>query len=152
MRYLSAALLTLLLASCGNRAEPAIKVSEAWTREVAPGQYSAAAFLTILNEGRGDDRLLGANSPAAIEATLHSTTHEGGIARMRMMDDGIAVPAGSTLKFEPSGYHVMLTGLKQPLKAGQTIGLTLDFERSPDRTVAVRILPVTTTDHHKMAM
>ena len=67
-------------------------------------------------------------------------------------DGGLPIAAGSTVKFGPGGNHIMLTRLNRTLRAGDAVELTLDFERSPDQTIAVRILPATATDSHGMAM
>lgn len=151
MKRFAVALATLLLASCGG-GEPSITATDAWAREVAPGQKSAAAYVSIANAGNADDRLVGVRSPVSAEATLHSSSHEGGIMRMRPIDGGLSIAAGSTVKFGPGGNHIMLTRLNRTLRAGDAVELTLDFERSPDQTIAVRILPATATDSHGMAM
>lgn len=152
MRSFTIAIAALALASC-NRGEPRISVTDGWAREVAPGQAAAAAYLKIANDGDRADRLVGVSSPGATEAELHSSSNEGGVMRMREIENGLAIEPGSTAAFAPGGNHIMLKGLKQPLKAGQTIQLTLDFERSPDQSVAIKILPATATaSHDGMAM
>ena len=144
-------LAALLLPSC-NAGEPKIAAADGWAREVAPGQSSAAAYVTVSNSGDGADRLIGARSPASSGAELHSSSSADGIARMRRIDGGVEVAARSTVEFRPRGNHIMLTGLKQPLRAGDTAELTLTFERSGARTIPLRILPAAATDGHAHGM
>jgi copper(I)-binding protein len=136
----------LALASCspGANAPAALKITDAWARATVPGQTSAAAYLTIANSGEGSDRLVGASTPVATRTTLHSSSSEGGVMRMRMLGDGIAIPAGATVKLQPGGSHAMLTGLSAPLAKGGSFPLTLEFEKSGDRQVTVRVLDPST--------
>ena len=130
--------LTLLAACGGGRSE--IVVSDAWARETVAGQTGGAAYVTIENRGGGDDRLVGASTLAAGAASLHSSSNEGGVARMRPISGGLPLPARETVTLAPSGNHIMLTNLAAPLKRGQPLDLTLVFERSGRRTVPVRIV------------
>jgi len=145
-------LAALLFLSCSGGGEPKISAGDGWTREVAPGQSVAAAYVVISNRGDGSDKLIGAESPAAAEATLHSSSSGDGVARMRRIDDGVEIEAHSTIAFKPGGNHIMLTGLKQPLRAGQTVQLVLVFDKSPKREIVVRILPATASDGHAHGM
>ena len=132
-----AALAALLLASCHSEGSPPkIEVEDAWARATLPGQASSAAYLTVANAG-GGDRLLAVSSPSAA-ASLHSTSMDNGVMRMRPVER-LDVPAQSTVSLEPGGTHVMLTGLKQPLAEGSTIELDLRFEKSGERRVAAEV-------------
>ena len=141
-----AAAAALALASCsdGKTGPAAIQVRDAWARATVPGQSSAAAYLTISNTGAGGDRLVSVSTPIATSATLHSSTSEGGVMRMRMLPEGIAIPAGATVKLEPSGNHAMLTGLSAPISKGSSFPLSLRFERSGERQISVRVLDPST--------
>lgn len=136
---LSYSIVALLIAACSPAAPPNIKVNDAWARATAPGQTATAAYLTIANNGAGEDRLL-AVATSAGTATLHASSTSDGVARMRPLADGLPVPPHSTVKLEPAGAHVMLTGLGRPLGAEDTIPLTLRFERSGAIQVPVRIV------------
>lgn len=128
-----AAFAALLLASCGGAGPaPSISIEEPWARAAAPGRSSTAAYFAIANAG-GGDRLLSVSSPAG-EASLHSTSMDGGVMRMRPVE-ALDIPAEATVRLEPGGTHVMVTGLKQPLDAGSELQLDLTFERSGDRRV-----------------
>ena len=133
-----AVLAALLLASCNaERRAPQIAIEDAWARATVAQQPSSAAYFTIVNSG-GDDRLVSVSSPAA-EASLHSTTMDQGVMRMRPLD-ALDVPANAAVKLEPGATHVMLTGLDRPLQAGATIPLQLRFERSGERQVELGVL------------
>jgi copper(I)-binding protein len=130
-----------VLAACGReQAQPELKLSNGWARETVAGQNAAAAYLTIVNNGAGSDRLVGVSSDAATHAMLQSTSTEDGVMRMRHMADGLAIPSKAAIELSPGRTHIMLTGLKQPLKRGETIELRLDFERSADQDLAVKVL------------
>ena len=135
----SAALFALLLASChAQEAPPKIAVEDAWARATVPGKGGSAAYFTIANEG-GADRLLTVSSPTA-DASLHSTSMNNGVMRMRPLE-ALDVPADSTVTLKPGGTHVMLMGLKQPLADGGTLELDLKFEKSGDRHVTAHVRP-----------
>ncbi len=133
------ALVALAACAPAGKGEPDISV-HGWARETAPGQSVAAAYLTIDNRGSGGDRLVEVSSPAARQSSLHSTVTENGIARMRAIDGGLAIPARGTIALEPGGDHVMLVGLGQPLVRGDSIALRLRFETSGERHVTVEVL------------
>jgi len=89
---------------------------------------TGAAYFTVESKGAAD-RLVSAASPAADKAELHSMTMEGSIMRMRPVE-GIDVPAGGKAVLRSGGLHVMLFGLKAPLKEGDKFPLTLAFAKS----------------------
>jgi periplasmic copper chaperone A len=132
----------MLLSGCGpDPRAPEIAISHGWTREIAPGQTSAAVYVTIANRGDGADRLVDVNASAGAAATPHSSSNVGGVARMRAIEGGIEVPAHATVELKPGGTHIMMTGLKQRLSAGQTVDLNLRFARSGQRPIAIRVVP-----------
>jgi copper(I)-binding protein len=132
----------ILLFSCTKSNEPPqISISGAWSRATVAGQTSAAAYLTIINRG-GDDKLLKVSTPVG-EATLHSTTMDNGVMRMRPLEE-VDVPARSNVEFKPGGTHIMVTGVKQPLIAGSSFPLALHFDRSGDRRINVDVRPAST--------
>jgi len=134
-------LTALLLASCGKSGPPEIQVSDAWARETVAGQSATAAYMRIANDGAGDDRLVSVAAAAPAMAMLHSSESSGGVARMREMGTGVAIPAGGRIEFKPGGSHVMVTGLGAPLKPGQSLKLTLRFEKSGERPIDVKVAP-----------
>lgn len=106
-----------------------IAVEHAWARASPKGAVTGGAYVTIVNNGSGDDRLLGVSSPAAERIQFHSETNDNGIAKMVQLQT-IDVPAGGSFTFKPGGTHMMMTGLKQPLREGETVQLFLKFEKA----------------------
>lgn len=123
----------------------ALRLSHVHARATAPGQSSAAVYLTIANSGSAADRLTRIDTPAAASADLHTMSMAGSVMKMRAVD-GLALAPASTVAMAPGdGYHIMLTGLRQPLVAGQTIPLTLTFKKAGVVKAVVRIDSLTST-------
>jgi len=133
--------LCLLAAACSDgSARPDLKTTDGWARESVPGQTSAAAYLTIINNGTGEDHLVGVRSDVAGHAMLHSTVTEGGVMRMRHIGGGLEIPSKTAVELSPGRTHVMLSGLKAPLRRGEKFTLQLEFERSGRRKAVVKVL------------
>ena len=133
--YLIAAL--TLLASCGQGGQPDIKLTDAWARPTR-GDSPGAVYVTIENKGSGDDRLTGAFTDHAAMAMVHQNEIVNGVASMRMAGE-INIPAGNEVKMVPGGTHIMLEGLRAPLKTGDDFDLVLKFRESGDKTVKVNV-------------
>jgi len=121
-------LLALALATPTAAKTPSVHVS-GWARATVAAQSGSAAYLSIHNAGSSPDRLLSISTPAAASASVHSTTMSGNVMRMRPAGPQV-IPAGGTLQMKPGGIHVMLMGLKSPLKVGSRLPLTLRFQRA----------------------
>jgi periplasmic copper chaperone A len=116
-----------------------LHVAHPHARPTVTGQPSGAAYLTIENKGKAGDRLLGASSPAAKSVEIHTMSMEGNLMKMREVNE-IALKPGATVAMEPGGgYHLMLIGLRQPLKAGDKFPLTLTFEKAGKTEVSVSV-------------
>ena len=103
-------------------------MSGAWSRATPGGAATGAVYLT-LDSPAGDTRTA-VSSPAAETATVHEMAMDGAIMRMRAVAGGLALPPGQAVTLRPGGYHIMLEGLKAPLKQGQTLPLHLTFAKS----------------------
>lgn len=114
-----------------------LKIVHPWSRATPAQAPTGAAFMTIINNG-ATDRLLKAASDAAKVTELHTHIMDGQVMRMRQVQD-IDVAGGAETKFQPGGLHVMLIGLKAPLKEGATFPLTLTFEKAGTVTVEVTV-------------
>jgi len=106
-----------------------IQVENAWARATAPGQDAAGVDLTITSKQAAT--LVGVSSPVCKTVELHSMTmaHDSGMMKMGEVP-AIELPAGKRVNLREGGYHLMLSGLKTPLKAGDSIPLTLDIKVS----------------------
>lgn len=126
----------LLLASCGQGSSQ-IEVSDAWARPTK-GQAPGAVYLTIDNKGGEADRLTGAFTDHAAMAMVHQNEVVNGVAKMRMAGE-INIPAHDRIEMKPGGTHIMLEGLRAPLKTGDDFDLVLKFRSSEDQTVKVTV-------------
>jgi copper(I)-binding protein len=116
-----------------------IAVTTPWTRAAGQGG-TGAGFLTIANRGSAADRLVGASSPIARVVEIHTHLREGDILRMRPVA-AVDLPPGGTVTLQPGGFHLMLIGLKEPLIQGQSVPLTLRFERAGELQVMLAVQP-----------
>jgi len=126
-----------------------IVVDHPWARATPAGAKTGAAYMTLINNGSAGDRLLGATTPVADKIRFHSVSEDNGVSRMREMHD-VAVAPGARVAFSPGGMHVMLVGLKQPLKEGQTFPLNLTFEKAGKVDVTVSVAKVGAMQHGDM--
>jgi periplasmic copper chaperone A len=115
------------------------QITDAWARATPGAAQTAATYVTIVSSA--GDRLTGASTAVAQKAELHSMTMDGNVMKMRQVD-GIDLPAGKTVTLKPGGYHIMLTGLAQPLTEGQSFPLTLTFDKAGTRDVTVTVQKV----------
>ena len=95
--------------------------------------------MTIVNAGKADDRLVSASSPVAAEVQIHDMKMEEGVMRMRQLTGGLGVPAGARVELKPRSLHLMFMQLKAPLVAGQTVPVTLQFEKAGSVAVQFRV-------------
>jgi hypothetical protein len=128
------------LAACTSPPGPKISAHDGWARETGGGS-TAAAYVTIENKG-GADELTGVRSSIG-KATLHESAMDGGVMRMRPIasGEGLSVPSNGRLALAPGGAHVMITGLKRPLRAGDKFNLTLLFDRARPEKVRITVRP-----------
>lgn len=120
MSRLILAVTSALLALSAHAAS--IKVEEPWARATAPGQPVGGAFMKLTSDA--DAQLVGASSPAAGMTQIHMMKMQNGMMIMREAKS-LPLPKGKTVELAPGGYHVMLMELKQPLKAGDSVPITL---------------------------
>ncbi len=113
-----------------------VQVENAWSRATVPGQ-TGVIYLTITDTG-APDRLTSVASPVAASAALHESFSENGVSKMREIA-GLAVSPGTPVTLAPGGYHIMLMGLKQPLKQGDAFPVTLTFEKAGQVTANVTV-------------
>ena len=142
-----AALALLVATGCGGDASdggslgggrPELVVSTAQ----ASGPVAGASQLVVSIENRGDgaDRLVGADTDAALAVEIHRTVIEDdGRAYMRLLDD-VVIPAGETVRFRPGDLHLMVVVPDERVRVGGTFAVTLRFERSAPVTLDVEVV------------
>lgn len=116
-----------------------LEVTNAWARATPGKSDVGAAYATI--QSPTADRLVAASSPVAKKVDLHTMTMSGTVMQMRPVA-AIDIPAGQPVTLAPDGLHIMLEGLKKPLRAGQSFPLTLSFEKAGKQTVNVAVQKV----------
>jgi hypothetical protein len=137
-----------LLAACAC-AFADVTVEAPWIRGVVAGQSSTGAFMTLRSTDATE--LVAMSSPAAESLQVHKTAMVDGMMTMEPVD-ALAVPAHGSVTLEPGGFHVMLVGLRVPLRPGDKVPLTLTF-RGADRhesavTVQAEVRDVTGAPSH----
>ncbi|SKA32705.1 copper chaperone PCu(A)C [Consotaella salsifontis] len=138
--FLGAALaLASTAASAHDYKVGSLHIVHPWARATAPSAEVGGAYMTIENKGKTADRLLGGSTPIAEKAEVHTMEMVDGVMKMHEVDGGLEIPAGGEASLAPGGYHVMIVGLKQPLKEGERVPLTLKFEKAGSVDVELAI-------------
>ena len=128
-----------------------VAVEQPWARATPKGAKTAAAYMILTNNSRSAEKLLSATSPMADKIQFHEETEENGVARMRELR-GIEIAPGTKIAFKPGSMHMMMVGLKQPLKQGETFPLTLHFEHAGEIEISVPVSKVGAMGQHDMNM
>lgn len=127
-----------------------LKIGHPWARATPPTAPSGGGFLTVTNTGTTVDRLVSASSPAAGQTQIHEMKMDGTIMRMREVENGLEIPPGATVALAPGGLHLMMMGLKDPLKQGTRVPLTLTFEKAGKIDVELVVMALgASPDAHK---
>lgn len=118
-----------------NATAASINVSEPWVRATVAPQTSTGAFMTIVSKAPAT--LIAASSPVAQNIQFHAMSMNEGVMRMRALK-AVPLRANVPVNFAPSGLHMMLTGLKQPIRSDARVPLTLTFiVNGKEQTVSV---------------
>ncbi len=115
---------------------PKVTVTDPWVRGTVAQQKATGAFMELRADRSA--RLVAANSPVAGVVEIHEMAMENNIMRMRQVP-GIELKAGGTVALKPGGFHVMLMDLKQPLKGGEQVPITLTFEDESRQRFSVEV-------------
>ena len=116
-----------------------LEITAPFSRATLPNAPVGGGFLTITNTGPEDDRLVSAASNIAGRTEVHEMAMQGDVMKMRELTDGLPVPAGATVDLKPGGFHIMFMDLKQPLVEGETVTVTLTFEKAGSVDVPLMI-------------
>lgn len=101
-------------------------VHKPWVRAVPPSSRMSAAYMIIHNNTMDEDHLVRATSNVAETVELHNVRQKEGMMEMYQVK-GVGIDAMGQQQLKPGSYHIMLIGLKQPLKVGDEVELTLHF-------------------------
>lgn len=116
-----------------------LTIDHPWARPTPGGAKTAAFYLKLVNKSDEADTLVSAASERGAKIEIHETTVTDGVAKMRRVEAGLAVAANSTVALEPSGLHLMVLGLEQPLKDGDRVPLQLTFKNRGTVKVVVNV-------------
>ena len=123
---------TLTLAGCGQPASSAkgeasgpVVVTGAICRPTPTGRQVTGCYLSLTAPAA--DTLLSVASPASALAQIHEMRMESNMMMMRELEEGLPLPAGQAVALAPGGNHIMLMGVTEPLKTGDSVTLTLTF-------------------------
>lgn len=128
------ALVSLLVATQVHAGE--VTVSDAWSRATAPGQEVGMVGLVITSQK--DANLIAVTSSASNTSEIHTMSMDNGVMKMRQLEK-LPLIAKQAATLGPGGNHLMLIGLKQALKAGDTVALTLTVEFSDKSTEKINV-------------
>ena len=117
-------------------------ITQAWSRATPGGAKVGGGYLTIENKGSAPDRLIGGSADVAGKVQVHEMAVNNGVMTMRPLDNGLTIEPGKTVKLAPGGYHLMLLDLKSPLKQGDKIPVTLEFEKAGQVKLSLDVLGV----------
>ena len=119
-----------------------LTVTSPWTRATPGGAKIGGGYLKITNNGRAPDRFVGGKSDVSDHVEIHEMSMTNGVMKMRPLPNGLEIKPGETVELKPGGNHLMFVDLKRPLKQGESVRATLQFEKagSLEVTFAVNAL------------
>jgi copper(I)-binding protein len=136
-----------------------LTIGHPWSRATPGGAKVGGGYLTITNKGSAPDRLVGATAAAVSDhVEIHEMAFKDGVMTMRPQPNGVTIEPGKTVAFSPGSYHLMLMGLKAPLKEGDRVKAELTFEKAGKVEVTINVEgmgarhPAAAEDHSKHKM
>jgi periplasmic copper chaperone A len=146
LQFFASAFLVLTLLAAPARAQEVragdLVITQAWSRATPGGAKIGSGYLTIENRGSAADRLIGGTGDVTDHIEVHEMTTSNGVMTMRALDQGLAIGPGQTVRLAPGGYHLMMFDLKSPLKQGDKVPVTLEFEKAGKVKLAFDVLGV----------
>lgn len=119
-----------------------IKIEKPWSRATPGNSKIGAGYLTMTNTGSAPDTLVSATTSASDHVEIHEMAMKDGVMTMRPMAKGVTVAPGKSVNFAPGGFHMMLMGLKAPLKQGDKVPLTLTFAKAGTVETFLHVVPI----------
>lgn len=128
--------LLLALTVLASVAHAQVTVDKAWVRTTVAQQTTTGAFMTITSAQGG--KLVSATSPVAAAVEVHEMKMDGNVMKMRPVD-ALPLPAGKPVELKAGAYHMMLTGLKAPVKFGDVVPIRLVIEDAAGKRQTVEV-------------
>ena len=132
------ALATILGGAAAQTRPSELVVTNAWARQPLAPQNNSAVYLSLENTTSTPRAVVSVTAQVAEKAEMHETSMEGGLMKMTPVKE-IVVPAKGKVEFTPGGYHIMLFGVKKPLKPGDVVNLTLKLDDHASIPVAATV-------------
>jgi copper(I)-binding protein len=126
----------------------ALEIGHPWSRATPSTAPTGAGYLSVKNTGATPDRLVSVSSPAAGAVQVHDMKMDGSVMRMRELESPLEIKPGETVTLAPGGMHLMMMGLKEPLKQGERVPLTLVFEKAGKIDVELAVEAMGATPQH----
>ena len=126
----------------------ALEIGHPWARATPPTAPTGGGYLSVKNTGTEPDRLISVSSPVAQTVQVHEMKMEGNVMRMRELEGPLEIKPGETVALAPGGFHLMMMGLKAPLKQGERVPLTLVFEKAGKIDVELAVVAMGATPGH----
>ncbi len=123
-------------------------VEHAWSRATPSAAPVAGGYLTIRNSGKAADKLIGGSSEISQAVEVHEMALNNGVMTMRSLASGLEIKPGESVQLQPGGYHIMFTGLKRPLKQGETFKAQLTFAHAGKVDVVFTIRAMNARPEH----
>jgi periplasmic copper chaperone A len=143
VRMLASAVFLVSLAMVPAKAQEVkagdLVITQAWSRATPNGAKIGSGYFTVENKGSAPDRLVSVSADVAGKAEVHEMAMNNGVMTMRALDNGLTIDPGKTVKLAPGGYHLMMFDLKNPLKQGDTLLITLTFEKAGKVNVSLAV-------------
>lgn len=119
-------LLAMTVAMPLMAAEPGIKVEDPWVRVTFGQSRATAGYMALIDQSGKGNALVALEMADGAKAEIHETVMDADIVKMRMVKS-FPIPAGGKAELTPTGGHIMIMGLKGPLKVGETLPMKLKF-------------------------
>ena len=124
-----------------------VTAENGYARESIPGTTISSAYMVLNNLSTKNVRLVGAESAVSDRIEIHEHIMANGLMKMRQRDS-VEILAKNSITFQPSGFHLMIFDLKQPLKAQETIMITLHFDDKSSIDVSYLVKGLKQKKHH----
>ena len=116
-----------------------LAVADAWASVSPKGSKVAAGYFIVANGGIENDKLVSVTSPRAGKIELHEISVDGKVAKMRPLASGVDVPPGGSAMLQEDGIHVMFMNVDTPFTEGETIPVTLTFEKAGNVDITMKV-------------
>jgi copper(I)-binding protein len=133
-----------------------IEVKNAYIKPTPPGTQNTAAYFILENKSHNTTTLIDATSDSAEIIQIHEHIMSNGLMKMQHVKTGINIPSNTSIVLEPGGYHIMFIGVKNSIKEGDSVKLSLLFSDGKSINVVLPAQDQASTTaqgkHHKHNM